>query len=111
VHSAGGRPLPRDDNETLTCTAALASFAYTPEESMKAMKHFYRDLGGKLWGKYGFRDGYNESENWFEDVNMAPNQAPIVVMIENHRPGLVWKMFMSNPEIQPALDAIGFHKD
>jgi hypothetical protein len=48
VNSAGGRPLPRDDNGTLTCTAALASFPYTPEESMKAMKHFYRDLGGKL---------------------------------------------------------------
>jgi exo beta-1,2-glucooligosaccharide sophorohydrolase (non-reducing end) len=111
VNSAGGRPLPRDDNGTLTCTAALASFPYTPEESMKALKHFYRDLGGKLWGNYGFRDGYNESENWFEDVNMALNQAPIVVMIENHRSGLVWKTFMSNPEIQPALDAIGFHKD
>ena len=111
VNSAGGRPLPRDDNGTLTCTATLASFPYTPEESMKALKHFYRDLGRKLWGNYGFRDGYNESENWFEDVNMALNQAPIVVMIENHRSGLVWKLFMSNPEIQPALDAIGFHKD
>ena len=62
-------------------------------------------------GNYGFRDGYNESENWFEDVNMALNQAPIVVMIENHRTGLIWKTSISNPEIQPALDAIGFHKD
>ncbi len=111
VNADGGRPLPRDDNGTLTCTAALASFPYTPEESMKALKHFYRDLGGKLWGNYGFRDGYNESENWFEDVNMGLNQAPIVVMIENYRTGLIWKTFMSNPEIQPALDAIGFHKD
>jgi exo beta-1,2-glucooligosaccharide sophorohydrolase (non-reducing end) len=111
VNSAGGRPLPRDNNGTLTCTAALASFPYTPEESMKAMKHFYRDLGGKLWGNYGFRDGYNESENWFENVNLALNQAPIVLMIENHRTGLIWKRSMSNPEIQPALDAIGFHKD
>jgi hypothetical protein len=69
------------------------------------------DLGGKLWGNYGFRDGYNESEYWFEDVNMALNQAPIVVMIENHRTGLIWKTFMSNAEIQPALNDIGFHKD
>ena len=75
---------------------------------MKALKHFYRDLGGKLWGIYGFRDGFNLSENWFEDVNMALNQAPIVVMIENHRSGLIWKNFMANPEIKPALDAIGF---
>ena len=111
INAAGGRAYPRDDNGTITCTAALASFPYTPVESMKALKHFYRDLGGKLWGIYGFRDGFNVSEDWFEDVNMGLNQAPIVVMIENHRSGLVWKLFMSNPEIRPALDKIGFKPD
>ena len=42
---------------------------------------------------------------------MGLNQAPIVVMMENYRTGLIWKLFMSNPEIQPALDKIGFKKD
>lgn len=111
VNAAGGRPLVRDDNGTITCHAALASFPYTPDESMKALKHFYRDLGGQLWGNYGLRDGFNVSENWFDDVYMGLNQAPIVVMIENYRTGLIWNKFMSNPEIQPALDAIGFQKD
>lgn len=111
VNAAGARSVPRDDNGTITCTAALASFPYTPEESMKALKHFYRDQGAKLWGIYGFRDGFNATENWYEDVYMALNQAPIVVMIENHRSGLIWKSFMANPEIAPALAAIGFEKD
>ncbi len=111
VNAGGGRPLPRDDNGTITVHAALASFPYTPEESMKALKHFYRDLGSKLWGIYGFRDGFNLTENWFEDVNMGLNQGPIVTMIENYRSGLIWKLFMSNPEIEPALKAIGFTKD
>jgi len=30
---------------------------------------------------------------------MGLNQPPIVVMVENYRTGLVWKSFMSNPEI------------
>jgi hypothetical protein len=111
VNANGGRSQPSDDNGTITCTAALSSFPYTPVESMKALKHFYRDLGGQLWGIYGFRDGFNQTENWFEDVNTGLNQAPIAVMIENYRSGLIWKQFMSNPEIQPALDAIGFVKD
>lgn len=111
INAGGGRAYPRDDNGTINSMASLASFPYTPEESMKALKHFYRDLGGKLWGIYGFRDGFNLTENWFEDVYMGLNQAPIVVMIENHRTGLVWKHFMSNPEIEPALKAIGFEKD
>ncbi len=111
VNVAGGRSEPRDDNGTLNIMASLGCFPYTPEESMKALKHYYRDLGGKLWGIYGFRDGYNETENWYADVYMALNQAPITIMIENHRTGLIWKYFMKNPEIAPALEKIGFKKD
>jgi len=111
INAAGARAYPRDDNGTITCTAALASFPYTPIESMKALKYFYRDLGEKLWGVYGFRDGFSLSEDWFEDVYMGLNQAPIVVMIENYRSGLIWKVFMSNAEIKPALDRIGFQPD
>ncbi len=111
INSGGGRPLPRDDNGTINVMASLASMPYTPEESLAALKHFYRDLGSEIWGIYGFHDGFNQTENWFEEVYMALNQAPITVMIENHRTGLVWKHFMANPEIQPALKAIGFVKD
>jgi len=111
INAAGARAYPRDDNGTITCTAALASFPYTPIESMKALKYFYRDLGEKLWGVYGFRDGFSLSEDWFEDVYMGLNQAPIVVMIENYRSSLIWKLFMSNAEIKPALDRIGFQPD
>jgi hypothetical protein len=34
---------------------------------------------------------------------MGLNQAPITVMIENYRTGLIWKQFMSNPEIAVML--------
>jgi hypothetical protein len=108
INSGGGRPLPRDDNGTICISAALGSFPYTPQESMAALKHFYRQLGAKTWGIYGFHDGFNETENWFEPVWMGLNQAVITVMIENHRTGLIWKNFMQNPEIKPALAAIGF---
>ncbi len=108
INSGGGRPLPRDDNGTINVMASLASMPYTPKESFAALKHYYRELGPKIWGIYGFHDGFNETESWFEEVYMALNQAPIAVMIENHRTGLVWKHFMANPEIGPALDAIGF---
>jgi hypothetical protein len=42
---------------------------------------------------------------------MALNQAPIVVMIENYRSGLIWKLFMSNREIKPMLEKVGFKDD
>jgi hypothetical protein len=111
VHSGGGRPLARDDNGTICVSAALGSFPYTPDESMAALKHFYRALGGKVWGAYGFHDGFNETENWFDEVYMGLNQAQIVVGIENHRTGLIWRQFMANPEIAPTLRRIGFRPD
>jgi len=108
MNSGGGRPLPRDDNGTICCSAALSSFPYTPKESMAALKYFYRTLGSKVWGVYGFHDGFNETQNWFDPVWMGLNQAVIVVMIENYRSGVIWKNFMANPEIPPALNSIGF---
>ncbi len=111
VHNGGGKPQPRSDNGTICSSAALGCFPYTPEESTAALRHFYRDLGDKVWGVYGFHDGFNQSENWFDEFYMGLNQAQIVVMIENYRSGLVWKLFMANPEVQPMLDAIGFEPD
>ncbi len=99
------------DNGTITPTGALSSFPYTPKASMAALKFFYRDLGDRLWGVYGPHDAFNLSHNWFSPVYMGLDQAPIVVMIENYRTGLIWKMFMSNPEIPPMLDKIGFQRD
>ena len=104
-------PDKDDDVGTMTPTGALSSFPYTPEPSMLALKHFYRDLGDRLWGPYGPRDAFNMDQNWFAPIYMGLNQAPIVVMTENYRTGLIWKLFMSNPEVQPMLTKIGFKPD
>jgi hypothetical protein len=104
-------PSQRNDNGTITPTAALASMPYTPEESLATLKHFYYDLGAKIWDIYGFRDAFNLTENWVSDIYMGLNQAPIVVMIENYRTGLIWDLFMSNPEIKPMVEAIGFQEE
>ncbi len=92
-------PDSAHDTGTLTPTGALASFPYTPTESMAAFKHFYRDLGAELWDIYGPRDAYNPGADWVSPIYMGLNQAPIVAMVENYRTGLLWRTFMSNPEI------------
>jgi len=96
------------DDGTIAPTGATSAFAYTPEPSMAALKHFYRDLGAQVWSIYGFRDAFNLQQNWYSGITMGLNQAPMVVMIENYRSGLVWKNFMANPEVRPALERIGF---
>ncbi len=99
-------PNAASDNGTIAPTGALGSFPYTPEESMTALKYFYRTLGDRLWGIYGPKDAFNLSQNWFSPTYLGLDQAPIVVMIENQRSGLIWKMFMANPEVEPMLAGI-----
>jgi hypothetical protein len=99
---------PLNDLGVISPTAALSSFPYTPEESMKALKFFYYILGDRLWGNYGFYDAFNLTEGWVANSYLAIDQGPIIVMIENHRSGLLWNLFMSAPEVQNGLTILGF---
>jgi hypothetical protein len=99
---------PNEDLGVISPTAALSSFPYTPDESMKVVRHLYEDLGDKVFGEYGFYDAFSEHHNWYLPRYLAIDQGPAVVMIENHRSGLLWKLFMSCPEVQVAKKKLGF---
>jgi hypothetical protein len=105
---SGHAPGENKDKGVITPTAALSSFPYTPEYSMQAMRHWYENMGDKVFGEYGFYDAFSETEDWFPQRYLAIDQGPIVVMIENHRSGLLWDLFMSSPEIKEGLKKLGF---
>jgi hypothetical protein len=100
---------PTNDVGVIAPTAALSSFPYTPNESMAALHFFYYTLGQKLWTQYGFKDAFKRSTNWYAADHLAIDQGPIVVMIENYRTGLLWDLFMADPEIQAGLAKLGFN--
>lgn len=99
---------PTNDVGVIAPTAALSSFPYTPTESMKALKFFYYVLGDKLWKEYGFVDAFSLKDTWFAGSFLAIDQGPIIVMIENHRSGLLWNLFTSCPEVKNGMRALGF---
>ena len=99
---------PTNDLGVISPTAAISSMPYTPVESMDALKFFYYTMGDRLWGSYGFYDAFNVTEGWVANSYLAIDQGPIIVMIENHRSGLLWNLFMSAPEVQAGLTKLGF---
>jgi len=99
---------PLEDLGVISPTAAISSIVYTPEESMKVIRHLYEDLGDKTFGVYGFYDAFSEQSSWYLPRYLAIDQGPEVVMIENYRSGLLWRLFMSAPEVQAGLDKLGF---
>ncbi|KLT65890.1 glucoamylase family protein [Pedobacter sp. BMA] len=99
---------PQEDFGVISPTAAISSIPYTPKESMKVIRYLYENLGEKVWGKYGFYDAFSETDNWYPKRYLGIDQGPMVVMIENYRSGLLWKLFMSNKDVQNGLSKLGF---
>jgi hypothetical protein len=102
---AGHRP--GEDLGVISPTAALASFPYTPKESMQMLKNLYINHD-TLIGKYGPYDAFSLHENWFLPRYLAIDQGPIPVMIENYRTGLLWNLFMQNNDVKTGLSKLGF---
>ncbi|MEW4924862.1 glucoamylase family protein [Algibacter sp. 2305UL17-15] len=98
---------PDKDLGVVAPTAALSSFPYTPNESMKMLKKLYKDHDS-LIGKYGPYDAFSFEHKWYTPRYLAIDQGPIPVMIENYRSGMIWDLFMKNEDVQNGLDRLGF---
>lgn len=108
--TSGSKKTPIDDG-TIAPTAAAASIAFAPEIVLPALKNMYSKYGEKgLWGKYGFKDAFNPTLNWFASDYLGIDQGPIVIMIENYRNGFVWKHCMKDSIIKKGLEILGFAK-
>ncbi len=98
---------PTNDNGTISPTAALSSFPYTPAQSWAALRYWYLKHGDRLFGEYGFTDAFNVTKNWYSNQYLAIDQGPIVVMMENYRSGLIWKLGSGISELGNGLAKLG----
>lgn len=99
---------PENDIGVISPTAALSSFPYTPLESMEVLKNLYYNYGKEVFGRYGFYDALSPENKFYPERYLAIDQGPMVAMIENHRTGLGWNLFMGAPEVQEGLKKLGF---
>ncbi len=104
--------LKVENDGTITPCGAIGSIVFTPKESIKAMEYYYNTFS-KLWGKYGFKDGYNleNKKPWFAKEYIGIDKGIELVMIENYLNGTIWKYFMRNKYVQEGLEKIGFTKN
>lgn len=98
---------PDRDLGVISPTAALSSIPYTPKESMQFLRYMYNEQDS-LIGKYGPYDAFSLEKKWYLPRYLAIDQGPIPVMIENHRTGLLWSLFMKNEDVQKGLKKLGF---
>lgn len=100
--------LEKENDGTVTPCGAIGSIVFTPEETIKAMEYFYNTFP-KLWGKYGFKDGYNldGTKPWFAKEYIGIDKGIEILMIENYLSGTIWRYFMKNKYVQEGLEKLG----
>ena len=112
---ARGAPDGPDDG-TIAPWAVVASLPFAPEIVMPAIRYFVDVVHLEEPHAYGFKATFNPtfpvvSENpygWVSAWNFGLNQGPIVLMIENQRSDLVWRLMRKCPYIVQGLRRAGF---
>ena len=112
------------DDGTITPMAAAASLPFAPEVVLPAIREMKRLHGEHLWGEYGFFDAFNPTfrstdvptplgkvvpeAGWYATNYLGIDQGPIVLMLENQRSGLLWRLMKRSPPIVAGLRRAGF---
>lgn len=98
------------DDGTVAVTGSGASIMFTPKESIACLRYIYNKYGDRIYDEYGFKSAFNTKTGWVDPNHDMLNQGALVSAIENYRSGLIWKLFMKNPEVQAAYKKAGFRK-
>jgi hypothetical protein len=111
---ARGVPYGPDDG-TLAPWAVVASLPFAPEIVLPALQHFSA-AHGKVENEYGlvcslnptFSERGSRLQGWISRDHFALDQGPVVLMIENYRSGLLWRLMRNCPYIVNGLRRAGF---
>lgn len=112
-----GRGVPYGpDDGTIAPWAAVASLPFAPEIVLPTIDHCTHDLKLKAGNPYGFAATFNQtypekSRNqygWVSRWHYGLNQGPIILMVENHRTGLLWQLMRGCPYLVGGLRRAGF---
>ncbi len=107
MYEARGVPDGPDDG-TLSPGAVAASLPFTPQPVIDTLRELVRAYPD-LRSNYGLRASLNPTfGNWISPLNYGLDQGPIVMMIENHRTGLLWNLMRRCPYIWRGLQQAGF---
>ncbi|MFI4954782.1 MAG: glucoamylase family protein [Gammaproteobacteria bacterium] len=109
-----GVPYGPDDG-TISPWATVTSLPFAPEIVLPGLDHYIYNLKLKDGQCYSFRASFNQiypEKNhhcgWISPWEYGLNLGPIILMIENHRTGLLWELMRSCPYIINGLRRAGF---
>ena len=111
---ARGVPHGPDDG-TLAPWAVVASLPFAPEIVLPTLQHcsvtyptMENEHGLVCSFNPTFPGGDSGHSGWMSKDHFALDQGPVILMIENYRSGLMWRLMRSSPYIVAGLRGAGF---
>jgi hypothetical protein len=110
-YKARSIPFGPDDG-TLAPWAVATSLPFAPEVVLPSLQRLNR-VYPEMTNEYGFKCSYNPTfkssgKTWVSKGYYGLDQGPIVMMIENYRSGLTWRLMRRCPYIVAGLRRAGF---
>lgn len=103
-YEAYGAPPGRVVHDgTVAPWTTVAAVAFTPDLAIESVNYMRERFGTRLWGRYGFSDGFNLDKDWFADDVIGIDLGAAILLIENNLTGKPWRWFMGIPEIETAM--------
>jgi hypothetical protein len=114
-HAYLARGVPEPDDGTLSPWTAITSLPFAPEIALPTIQH-YAETYPQLDGEYGLKCSLNPTypgetkakPGWFSDHYYGINEGPIILMIENYRSGLIWRLMKQCDPLVKGLRKAGF---
>jgi hypothetical protein len=106
-----GVPYGPDDG-TIAPWAMLSTVCFGPEAALEGTRHLLR-VYPEVSSHDRFSSGFNPTlraggSGWLSEGCYGLDQGLLVMMIENHRTGLIWKLMRDCPVIRAGLSGAGF---
>lgn len=108
--SWGGPPPTPDVDGTIVPSAAGGSLPFAPAECLAVLRTITEKYGARAWKPYGFVDAFNPQTGWYSPDVLGIDVGILLLMAENQRSGLIWRAFMSAPEVQLGLQRARFRR-
>ncbi|HEV2136003.1 MAG TPA: glucoamylase family protein [Terracidiphilus sp.] len=109
--SWGGTTGKAHMDGTVVPCATAGSLVFLPQDCLAVLRALRLRWGKRVWGRYGFIDAFHPAANWYDPDVIGIDQGISVVMGENLRSGLVWKIFMSNEDCARGMQLAGFTRE
>lgn len=97
---------------TVCPAAAITSIIFDPDPVVADLERWVdHPRFEKIFGVYGFTDGFNFDEGWVGDDVIGITLGALILAIENHRSGLVWERMRNVPSIRAGLHRAGLVRE